>query len=1410
MKKFKRPLLYIVRVFIALCLFQTTAQAAELDTCGYADLRLVMEQVPANFPSYVPNQRIMFDLYNIYADFFGETSDDDDWGTSNFEDEFIGFPSNAAMKDQTGKSWDEHSCIAICLRWFWPGDICGEAAEVDIAFNPYRNWTYDKDFAEENTGFLYYQSVAIHELGHALGLTHPDGDYQFTVPTVMHSYNSQTVQEFMIHAPDVKLLREVYGTSPIIMGIPYPPMAYMHDFTNMAIISKFANSTGDWENATVDLLNPSTYKTGDTITVQNLTIENTGTEDVNGAKVNLYLSSSRGPSNYLLGSWSMSNFPAETWGVYDFTGHIPGNIPKGTYFLVAQILADGVWGDSLSFDDTTHLWDKVNVLPRTLTITNPPQGNAGTWWVNENRNITWNSQYLSGTTVSIHISRDNGQTWSLIQSNVPNSGNYNWIVAKPTSTTCRIKITSDDYDFLSDTSGYFSIANPLATFIRITNPKEGETFYSGETLPIFWEIVGLDNALKNVRIEISTDDGANWSYLSFSSPSTDFGFFNYQIAKSGQYCRIRVTSVDFPSVTGISPTFSMFSAPQVLMLYPNGGGETFYEGDIIEVLRSAMDIDRPVAFEISYDNGSTWRPVPNLITNSQGRHMWYIDSTIPLSSQCRMRVYYADVSTPQKDWSNNTFSIAGPRSITITEPKLGGDFVKPLWKMGETYEIKWNSIGDGSYVSLYYSYDHGSTHLQGVINSTTNDGSFSWQVPVNISPSETVRIWVKSPEDLVNNWSDEFKIMPQISLVEPAGGENWYIGESGIIRWNSKGSGGLVKIVLSRNGGSTWTILAAATEDDGYFVAANLMGPTSDNCLVKISYVDYPAVNSITSAPHSILAPRITVTGPAEGDVWYVGETRTVNWSSNLTTGDHKVIIEESCNQIFWTLLTKAEGVLNDGYEEVPVTWKPGQQCNIRVSLVNMPASDTSDIFITALPSLELTSPNGGEKYYLGDTVDIIWKSTRDESFVKIEFSVDKGSSWKTITDSAPNKNHYEWTINDGFEGERLLKISNTYETRIFDISDGPFDITINPNDLDNDKDSFSFNQGDCNDADDTVFPGAKEICDNIDNNCNGQSDEGVKLTFYRDADSDGYGNQILTTQACTQPAGYLANNTDCNDASLSVHPGAPEVCNGVDDNCNGSIDEGVTITYYRDADADGYGNPAVITQACSAPAGYVANNADCNDNSVAARPGLTEGPTGNATCSDTLDNNCDGAIDVADPGCAPLLTPDLVVTVFTAPPTAMPGTAITIGDSTINNGTGPAGASTTRFYWSTNKTYNANDILLGSRAIPELTAGAVSSGNIIATVPQLACSGTFYIIFRSDANKVVAETNETNNNKAKLIKTGNDLIVVSAPTAPAISGASMSITVTDTTKNQGGCPAVASTTSYYLSPEMACSATST
>jgi N-acetylneuraminic acid mutarotase len=181
--------------------------------------------------------------------------------------------------------------------------------------------------------------------------------------------------------------------------------------------------------------------------------------------------------------------------------------------------------------------------------------------------------------------------------------------------------------------------------------------------------------------------------------------------------------------------------------------------------------------------------------------------------------------------------------------------------------------------------------------------------------------------------------------------------------------------------------------------------------------------------------------------------------------------------------------------------------------------------------------------------------------------------------------------------------------------------------DVDHDGDGVTPCQGDCNDGNPNVYPGAPELCNYRDDNCDGTVDEGVvPPVWYKDADGDGYGELAVSVQGCFAPTGYVNDAGDCNDLVSSIHPGATEVCNGIDDNCNAVVDEGFDqLPLYVDADLDGYGVEGTEPVEGCVRAGYSPFPCDCDDDAPLIHYGATE------LCND-IDDNCNGEVDEGFP----------------------------------------------------------------------------------------------------------------------------------------------------------------------------------
>ncbi len=180
-------------------------------------------------------------------------------------------------------------------------------------------------------------------------------------------------------------------------------------------------------------------------------------------------------------------------------------------------------------------------------------------------------------------------------------------------------------------------------------------------------------------------------------------------------------------------------------------------------------------------------------------------------------------------------------------------------------------------------------------------------------------------------------------------------------------------------------------------------------------------------------------------------------------------------------------------------------------------------------------------------------------------------------------------------------------------------------NDRDGDGHLALVNGGDdCDDDDAAVHPGADELCNDQDDDCDGLDDEDPvdAPTWYPDADEDEYGDGTQGEAACNAPEGWIADDSDCDDGDAAVHPGADELCNDRDDDCDDEVDEDPVdeTTWYLDSDGDDYGGEETIA-ACDQPSGATTTSDDCDDTDASIHPGAAE-------WCDGIDTDCDQTED--------------------------------------------------------------------------------------------------------------------------------------------------------------------------------------
>jgi|GEM_PF-2770313 len=577
-----------------------------------------------------------------------------------------------------------------------------------------------------------------------------------------------------------------------------------------------------------------------------------------------------------------------------------------------------------------------------ITVTDPNGGEN--WQVASTHNITWSSSN-DITTVKLRYSTDSGSNWITVEDSTPNDGSYSWTIPNTPSTNCRIRVIDTSNNTVYDVSDSdFTISTQGGGGeLTLLSPNGGENLQIGSVHDITWD---APPEIVEVRLWLSTNSGSNWTLFQGRTPND--GSFSWTVTNNpSTTCRIKVQEYGNQFVNDISDgdfTISTQGGSSWITVTSPNGGENWQVASTHNITWSSSAGITNVKLRYSTDSGSSWITIEDSTPND-GSYSWTIPNTP--STNCRVRVIDTNNNTVY-DVSNSDFTIStqggGDPWITVTSPN-GGE----TWQPGSTQLITWDSSSDIDYVRIDYSTNSGQTWIK-IVSNTGNDGDRDWTVPNTQSSSCRVRVQSKEDPNVEDMSDSNFTIGEggggggEITMLSPNGGENWQVGSTHNITWDAPLEIIEIRLWLSTDSGSSWTLLQGRTPNDGSF-SWTVTNTPSTTCRIKVQEYGNQSVNDASDANFTISSQGggswITVTSPNGGETWHAGSNQTITWDASSDIVEVRLWGSINSGQN-WILLQGRTP--NDGSFSWTVTNTPSSNCRIKAQEYgNQAVNDASD-----------------------------------------------------------------------------------------------------------------------------------------------------------------------------------------------------------------------------------------------------------------------------------------------------------------------------------------------------------------------------------------------------------------------------------------------------------------------------------
>ncbi|MFH0734579.1 MAG: T9SS type A sorting domain-containing protein [bacterium] len=687
-------------------------------------------------------------------------------------------------------------------------------------------------------------------------------------------------------------------------------------------------------------------------------------------------------------------------------------------FLFLSII---LFFNGVLFGEPGHGLSLIKPLSNISRLTlNTPNGGEN-WRVGTQQNITWVSENIGN--IKIEYSTNNGTDWlTVISSTAASAGSYSWVVPNTLSAVCKVKISDVNDITINDLSNnYFTI---YQSSITVNVPNGGEMWRVATTQNITWN----SNNVQNIKIEYTTNNGTSWSTVITNTPATS-GSYAWIVPNTVSInCKVKLSDVAELTLNDVSEnTFTIYQ-PAITLVSPDGG-ESWRVGTAQNITWHSENVQN-VKIEYTTNNGTNWSTIITSTPANVGSYTWTVPNTV--SANCKVKITDVIEST-LNDISHNVFTIFQP-SIAIISPNGGEN-----WRVGSQQNITWTS-NNITNVKIEFTTNNG-TNWNIVSESTlANAGSFTWLVPNTASANCKVKISDVLEPAMNDESNNSFTIYsPNITIISPNGGENWRVGTSQNITWSSSNINN-VKIEYTTNNGTNWSTVIASTPANTGSYAWLIPNMVSSTCKVRISDVTEPTLNDVSNNPFTIYQPNITITSPDGGELWRVGTTQNITWSSSNVAN---IKIEYSTNNgTNWTTLL-ATTPANAGTYAWLIPNTITNAAKVRVSDVLEPTmmDESNSVFTIYQPTIALTSPNGGENWSAGSQQNITWNSNNITN-IKIEYTTNSGTDWLTvIANTAASAGSYNWVVPNTLSALCKVKISDILEPAMNDESNGTFAI---------------------------------------------------------------------------------------------------------------------------------------------------------------------------------------------------------------------------------------------------------------------------------------------------------------------------------------------------------------------------------